>query len=389
MDLSVLLVECLPCSNVMLREHEKTAIRREELSKPAGNVPNDRRNPCARPSTGLETGDGRISKVTMRIAMAIVVALPLAGLMSLAQELRQEDMPSTGPGPDLYRKLPLEPTQRANLEKAVAARNYDRAETLLVEAINSNPKSKSLLTTVGSIFFLDGRYLQCAIALKKAEALAPLDDRNRFTLALAYIILDRRDWARPELEKLAANDPQNALYPYWLGRLDYDAMQFKQAVVRFQKVLELNPDFMKAHDNLGLCYEALGQYDDAIRTYQEAIRLNSETPNPSPWPPLNLGTLLVKLGKLGDARTALQESLRYDALFPKAHFQLGLLLEKEKKDNEALEELQLAVKYDPAYPDPYYVLGRIYQRLGDKRRAEEAWDRFQTLKKERPDARPH
>jgi len=104
---------------------------------------------------------------------------------------------------------------------------------------------------------------------------------------------------------------------------------------------------------------------------------------------LNLGTLLVKLGKLEDARTALQESLRYDSRFPKAHYQMGLLLEKEKKDEEAIEELHLAINYDPAYPDPHYVLGRIYQRLGDKCQAEAAWNTFQKLKKEKPDERPH
>ncbi len=322
-----------------------------------------------------------------RIRLAILLALLVEGAASPGQNLRLEDVPSAGLGPNPFASLPLESAQRADLEKAVKSREYERAENLLVKEIERNPKSASLLTTLGGIFFLDGRYLQCAIAMKKADALTPLDDRNRFTLALAYVILNHRDWARPELEKLAATDPQNLLYPYWLGRLDYDAMQFKSAVAHFRKALELNPHFMKGYDNLGLCYEALGQYDDAIRTYQEAIRLNAKTPNPSPWPPLNLGTLLIKLGKFDEARAALQESLRYDPRFPKAHYQMGLLLEKEKKDREAIEELNLAVKFDPAYPEPHYVLGRIYQRLGDKQKADSAWSTFQRLKKEKPDER--
>jgi tetratricopeptide (TPR) repeat protein len=321
--------------------------------------------------------------------ITILVALLFAGLSSPAQDLHVDDLPSTGLGLDLNRTLPLAPAQRADLESAVKARNYERAEKLLVEEINNNPKSTSLLTTLGAIFFLDGRYMQCAIALKKAQALASLNDHDRFTLALAFIILNHKDWSRPELEKLAANDPQNAVYPYWLGRLDYDGKQFKLAVTHFQRALQLDPHFMKGYDNLGLCYEALGQYDDAILAYQEAIRLNREKPNPSPWPPLNLGTLLVKLGKIEDARTALQESLRYNSHFPKAHFQMGLLLEKENKDKEAIEDLQLAINYDPADPDPYYALGRIYQRLGDKRQAEGAWNTFQKLKKEKADGRPH
>jgi len=246
-----------------------------------------------------------------------------------------------------------------------------------------------LLKFAASVFFLDGEYLNTAIALKKAEALAPLDNPSRFTLALAYIILNHRDWARPELETLVKSDPRNALYPYWLGRIDYDAMQFTSAVANFQKALALDPAYMKTYDNLGLCYEALGQYDEAIKTYEQAIRLNREKAQPSPWPPVNLGTLLVKLGRLEEAESALLESLRYDPRFPQARYQMGLLLEKQKKDNEAVAQLKLAAEFKPNYAEPHYVLGRIYKRQGDIKNAELAWATFQKLKRENPRERPH
>jgi tetratricopeptide (TPR) repeat protein len=246
-----------------------------------------------------------------------------------------------------------------------------------------------LLRFLASIFFLDGKYLNTAVALKKAEALTPLDDSSRFTLALAYIILNHRDWARPELEQLAKSDPQNPLYPYWLGRLDYDAMQFTSAISHFQKALALDPSYMKTYDNLGLCYEALGKYDEAVKTYQEAIRRNREKPLSSPWPPLNLGTLLIKLGRLEEAEAALKESLRYDARFPQAHYELGLLLEKQKKDDEALAALRQATALNPSYAEPYYALGRIYKRRGEVKNAEAAWATFHKLKRETPKIRPH
>jgi tetratricopeptide (TPR) repeat protein len=231
--------------------------------------------------------------------------------------------------------------------------------------------------------------LNCAVAMKGAQALAPLDDRDRFTLALAYIILDHRDWARPELEKLARVDPRNPLYPYWLGRLDYDDMLYKAAVTNLQKALDLDPAFMKAYDNLGLSYEALGQFDDAIRVYQKAIRLNRQQQRPSPWPPLNLGTLLVKLGRLPEAETSLQESLRCEPRLAKAHYQMGLLLEEQKKDEEAIRELRQAAEDDPAYPEPHYLLGKIYQRTGERTKAETEFENFQKLKKENPREHPH
>ena len=207
--------------------------------------------------------------------------------------------------------------------------------------------------------------MNAASAIKKAEAIGPLQDHARFTLAMAYIVLNHRDWARPELQKLAQADPRNALYPYWLSRLDYDDHQYSAAIVKLQKALELNPNFIRAYDNLGLCHEAVGKYEEAIQSYQEAIRLNRERRLNSPWPPLNLGALMVKLGRLDEAGLYLRESLSFDAKIAKVHYQLGVLFEKQRKDDDAIEELNQAISLDSTYPEPHYTLGRIYQRKGD------------------------
>jgi tetratricopeptide (TPR) repeat protein len=318
----------------------------------------------------------------LEILAVFLMALPASG-----QAL--EDPSSPSPPSTPIAALPLSAEQRSALEQAFKARNYKSMEELLVAEIEKKPKSPELLKFAASVFFLDGEYLNTAIALKKAEAIAPLDNQSRFTLALAYVILNHRDWARPELETLVKADPANVYYPYWLGRIDYDAMQFTSAVAHFRRALELDPAYMKTYDNLGLCYEALGQYDDAIKTYEQAMRLNREKLQPSPWPPVNLGTLLVKLGKLDEAEVALLESLRFDPRFPTARYQLGLLREKQKRDTEAVEELRQAAALNPSYAEPHYVLGRIYKRLGQTANAETAWATFQKLKRENPRARPH
>ena len=64
------------------------------------------------------------------------------------------------------------------------------------------------------------------------------------------------------------------IYSYWLARLDYDAGQYASAIRRLQDVVAQAPAFARAHDNLGLCYEALNQPDEAIPHYREAVRLN-------------------------------------------------------------------------------------------------------------------
>ncbi|HZP00487.1 MAG TPA: tetratricopeptide repeat protein [Terriglobia bacterium] len=326
----------------------------------------------------------------MRRPVSLFLILAALGVPICGQELRLQDPgePAVGTPVGTMAHLPIDPAQRRAVGEAIRARDYRRAETILLGEIDKNPRSTPLLKALGSVFFLDGKYLDTVTALKKAEAIEPLDNQSRFTLALAYIILNHRDWARPELAKLEKSDAANPLYPYWLGRLDYDAMQFTAAVERFQHTLRLDSNFMKAYDNLGLCYEALGKYDEAIETYKEAIRLSRAKLTCSPWPPLNLATLLVKIGRLDEAETYLKESLGCDPRFPKAHYQMGLMLEKQRKDEEALQELKEAAANDPGYAEPHYVMGKIYRRGGDPQKANAEWATFQKLKKEKSEERP-
>ena len=309
-------------------------------------------------------------------AMKLLVLLAF-GTVSVGA---QAPPPDGRPAPAGLYTAPLDAALRTEIETVLKTRNYSRAEELLESELEKNPGSPQLLTLLGGTFFLDGKYLNCAIAMKKADALTPLDERSRFTLAMSYVSLKRSDWARPELEKLAAGSPQNALYTYWIARLDYDASQYPAAIAALQRALRLDPGFVRAHDNLGLCYEALGKYAEAIESFKEAVRLNRQAPRGSPWPPLNLALLLSKLGHMQEVEAYLKESLRYDPGFAQAHYQLGVLLEKRQKPSEALEELDQAADLDPSYAEPHYALARIYRRMGEREKADKSIATFLKLK---------
>jgi tetratricopeptide (TPR) repeat protein len=268
----------------------------------------------------------------------------------------------------------------AGITQALRTRDYERAETLLLQAAEAHPASAEVLRTLGGVFFLRGRPLNAAIAFKKAEAIAPLDERSRFTLVMAYVALGRRDWARPELAKLAAAAPANPLYPYWTARLDQDDGQYAAAVESLQRATQLDSRYMKAYDNLGLCYEALGRFDEAERSFEEALRLNRAEKARSPWPALNLGLLLTRLDRPEAAEARFRESLAADPRFPQARYQLGVALEKRSLVAEAITELEEAARLDPAYAEPQYALARVYRRSGDKQRADRALERFLEIK---------
>ena len=319
---------------------------------------------------------------------AIIFWVLLTGWLSLPLLAQQVPVPEALPvlgAPGSLAGLQLEPSRSAELEGALNRRDYKRAETILVEETQRDPTSArtaKLYTLLGHILFLDGQYLNSAIAWKKAEAIASLDDQSRFSLAMAYLRLNRRDWARDELQRLSQGNPQNPLYLYWLAKLDYDARAYTPAISRLRRVIELDPNMMRAYNNLGLCFDALGQFDEAIQSFSRAIELNRRQEQPSPWPPLNVAASLISLNRLDEAVARLHEALTYNPRFPQAHYQLGLVLEKEGKFNEAIVPLQQAIELDPLYPEPHYTLGRIYQRQGKREEAQEQIEKFKKLRKE-------
>jgi len=324
----------------------------------------------------------------MQRPLALVFLLALVG-PSRAQERPAEAGPLPGPrDADVRASSPSLPEAApdAEIAGALQASDWPRAETLLLEAIEARPDSPQLLRTLGGVFFMEGRPLNAAVAFKKAEALAPLDEASRFTLAMAYVALGRRDWARPELETLLESDAANPLYPYWIARLDYDDGQYEPAVERLKRALALDPRFVKALDNLGLCYEALGRFDEALRSFEDAVRLNRGEASPSPWPPLNTGLLLLRLNRLEEAEAPLRESARIDPRFSQARYQLGLALEKLGRLDDAVPELEEAARLDPAYPEPHYALARVYRRAGEREKSAQALARFQELRAQKENA---
>jgi len=316
------------------------------------------------------------------ISSAFSACLPV--LLSAQDRATQPEVAVLGSAPRDLSGLQLPSARRLELEEALNHKDYKKAEAILLEEVERDPKSiraARLLVMAGGIFFLDGQYMNSTIAWKKAEAIAPLDERSRFTLAMAYVKLNRRDWARPELAKLAAAQPENPLYLYWLARLDYDAQDYATAIASLQRVIELNPAMMRAYDTLGLCYDYLGRFDEAIKSYNHAVELNRLQAKPSPWPHVDLAISLMAVNKLAEAEKNLRQALDYDARLPQAHYQLGRVLEMQGDYPAAVQSLKQSIALDPAYPEPHYLLGRLYHRLGEDQLSKKEIAQFQQLKK--------
>ena len=289
---------------------------------------------------------------------------------SACQTVAEEPSQSTS----VIESLGLTDAAKSQLRQAIEARDYITAEKLLLAEIARDPHSPqaaSRLDYVGDIYFLDHDYLNAAIAWKKSESIAPLAPSLRFSLAMAYVRMGHPDWARAVLESLMKQNSGEALYSYWLGRLDYDGHEYNRAIRHFQHAIELAPGMARAYDNLGLCYYYQNQNALAVDNYKKAIELDRDSPHPSPWPYLNLAITQQFLNQANDAETNLREAIRIDPQLAPAHFQLGTVLEDTGHPDAAIVELAQAAQLDATYAEPHMAMARIYHKLGKEKAARE------------------
>ncbi|MGI9075552.1 MAG: tetratricopeptide repeat protein [Bryobacteraceae bacterium] len=247
---------------------------------------------------------------------------------------------------------------------ALAKKNFAQVEDMLARSkASTEPERAELLSLQGAIRFLDGKMSAAVEAFTKAAEMAPLNDNDRFTFAMAFVNLGHDTRARALLSGLAEKHPERAIYLYWLGRLDYDQRRYKEAVEKLREAAQLDPKSARVWDSLGLAFDMQGQLEQALGALEKAASLNREQAHSSPWPPHDLGYLLLRMDKSKDAEAALRESLQYNPKLTQAHYHLARALEKEGKETEAIGEYVTAVSGDTAASDACYSLGMLYRKL--------------------------
>jgi tetratricopeptide (TPR) repeat protein len=247
---------------------------------------------------------------------------------------------------------------------ALAKRDLPVLEQMLAGLTPDSPAERSeVLALEGALEFLEGKMNAAASNFRKASELAPLNDADSFTLAMVLVNLQDEADARPLLTALAEKYPTQAIYIYWLGRIDYSQRRYVEAVGKLERASELDPQSPRVWDSLGLAFDMQGHMEQALEAFQKAASLNRALAHPSPWPPHDLGFLLLRMDQPKEAEVCLREALRYDPHFAQAHYHLGRVLEKEARDPEAIEEYRSAISADPVSTDACYSLATLYRKL--------------------------
>ncbi len=121
----------------------------------------------------------------------------------------------------------------------------------------------------------------------------------------------------------------------------FEAGDIQGSIAHLRKALEIDPDYMEAHNNLGARYMALNRFEDAAAEFRRAIKLDPAADKAF----ANLAGALLLLGRDTEAEAAARRAVALDATGFQGHYALGRILAAEGRNgDEAARELERAAQ---------------------------------------------
>lgn len=267
---------------------------------------------------------------------------------------------------------------------AMQKRHFDIAAQRFQAALSACPSDRALQLDLGNAYFMGQHFQQ---AKDVAEEVLRTDPENAAALEIkgnSEYLLGNSSAAIDTFIDLLDRHPGNEGAAYMLGRIYYQEDNVDQAIGQFERVLRLNKYSYKAYDNLGLCYEAKGENDKATRYFLTAIKLVEKDHPEYDAAYADLAELLLKTGNAQKAFDAASIAADRNPTSARNFYLGGKALDQLGKTELALDWLQRSAALDRNYPQPLYLLARIYHKLGEVQKAEEAQKRFLELQAKLP-----
>lgn len=192
--------------------------------------------------------------------------------------------------------------------------------------------------------------------------------------AMACCQAQRWHEARPLLEQLAAAAPQNPDVAHALGLVHFHAGDKPQAVVHWQRCVQLNPRDGQALSNLGRTLTELGQFAEALPHLDQAVLM--ATNDPLPW--LNRAFARWQLQQFDLAQDDLVAALRRDphsAIIRQHWVELIPALLSTRIDSVSLAALRVWSELAADDPLAHFYLAALTQQRGDLTAATTSYER--------------
>ena len=224
--------------------------------------------------------------------------------------------------------------------------------------------------------FSDNKLQEALDKVKTLTKSFPKDSLLHNITGACYAGLGQLGSAVKSYEKAIAINPNYAKAHYNLGNALHDLAlkglgHLDDPIKSYKRSLEIDPDYAEAHNNLGNVLKDLGRLDEAFGSFEKALAINPEYLEAY----YSLGIVLFDLGQLNEAAQSYQKAIEINPSFTQAHNNLGNTFAEQGQLNDAIQSYQKAIEINPNYSEAYNNLGNVFIEHGQLDKAVESYQR--------------
>ncbi len=279
---------------------------------------------------------------------------PAKAQKMLAQAQQLESQPQS----------PTSPQEWFNLgEQAARQGNRPQALKYYQQAVQLAPNFGSAYQRLAAITEKMGLWQESTIYYRrllqlKESAVTPALPSSRKQLSLQAHPSQNSPQQRLTTAALPGTD--SAEYQASLGNSHAKKRQWREAILHYQKALELNPKLAAACRNLARVFHQIGKIEQATSYWLQAIELNAQGLQAEEY--FQLGQNLSTQGKIPQAITCYRRAIQLQPTLINAYLHLGKLLTKAGEASQALLYYQEGIKHNPQNYQLYFNLGLCFSQ---------------------------
>ena len=196
---------------------------------------------------------------------------------------------------------------------------------------------------LGTVLMATNRPSQAMESLRHCTNLNPSHPDALNVLGTLLSSTGHLEEAIQTLIKATRNAPQNATVWFNLGRAYVDNKQFQQGAEAFRKAVELQSDYSKALNGLGLCLGESGNLEDAITQLARCIEQDPTLQVAH----INLIRYFIESEQYDHALERSKAAIERWPDVARFYVFKAAALENAKEDQKAFEALEKALELEP------------------------------------------
>lgn len=208
-----------------------------------------------------------------------------------------------------------------------------------------------------------------------ADAVPPSELQPFLLRAIDAYRLGDMPAALEALYGLLAEAPDYPSALHQAGVVYFRLRRYGDAIVAFERYLQVAPQRLGDTRALGHCYYTLGRYENAQAHYHKVLEVHPDSVEAR----RGLALCLMRLGEAPQALAELERVLQLDPQHANAATWIAQILFDEERVEESLEAARRGRDLDPFEPRPWFLLSQIHFDLGQDEEGEAAQARFAEL----------